>query len=105
VLERGVALTRGEQIQEEDLPERVLRFIAGGRADDEVDLENVLTLEELERRQIERAIRQHHGNKTRAAKALAIDRRTLYRKLERYDGTRPVTMMMPRKPESSFRAQ
>jgi two-component system, NtrC family, response regulator AtoC len=41
---------------------------------------------QIERRQIERVIRQHHGNKTRAAKALGIDRRTLYRKLERYDG-------------------
>ena len=35
-------------------------------------------------RQIERSIRQHHGNKTRAAKALGIDRRTLYRKLKEY---------------------
>jgi DNA-binding NtrC family response regulator len=103
VLERGVALTRSEQIQEEDLPERLLRFVATVRVEDQVDLENVLTLDQLERRQIERAIRQHHGNKTRAAKALAIDRRTLYRKLERYDGARTVATMMPREPDPSFR--
>ena len=85
-MERAVALTRGEQIQPEDLPERVLAFDGWSRAAEDVDLENVLTLDQIERRQIERALRQAHGNKTRAAKALGIDRRTLYRKLDRYDG-------------------
>jgi DNA-binding NtrC family response regulator len=85
-MERAVALTRSEQIRAEDLPERVLQFDRTGRVADDVDLEHLFTLEQIERRQIERVIRQHHGNKTRAAKALGIDRRTLYRKLERYDG-------------------
>jgi two-component system, NtrC family, response regulator AtoC len=102
-IERAVALMRGEEVQVEDLPERVVHFVATTRADDDVDLENVLTLDELERRQIERAIRQHHGNKTRAAKALAIDRRTLYRKLERYEGARPASKVSPREPERTSR--
>jgi two-component system response regulator HydG len=85
-MERAVALTRSEQIQVEDLPERVVQFDRTSRPADDVDLEHLLTLDQIERRQIERVIRQHHGNKTRAAKALGIDRRTLYRKLERYDG-------------------
>jgi DNA-binding NtrC family response regulator len=85
-MERAVALTRSERIQLEDLPERVIQFDRTGRVADDVDLEHLLTLDQVERRQIERVIRQHHGNKTRAAKALGIDRRTLYRKLERYDG-------------------
>jgi two-component system response regulator AtoC len=103
-LERAVALTRCEEIQVEDLPERVVRFITPSRPDDDLDLENVLTFDQVERRQIERAIRQHRGNKTRAAKALGIDRRTLYRKLERYDGERPAHAIAPRQPERSSRA-
>jgi two-component system response regulator HydG len=102
-IERAVALTRGEQIQVDDLPERVVRFNGSARAADDVDLEHVLTLDQVERRQIERAIRQHHGNKTRAAKALGIDRRTLYRKLERYDGAPPVPNPPLRDPERAPR--
>jgi two-component system, NtrC family, response regulator AtoC len=86
-MERAVALTYAERIQVEDLQERVAQFDPTGRIAEDVDLEHLLTLEQVERRQIERVIRQHHGNKTRAAKALGIDRRTLYRKLERYDGS------------------
>ena len=100
-IERAVALTRGEQIQVEDLPEKVQSFDGWSRAAEDVDLENVLTLEQIERRQIERALRQAHGNKTRAAKALGIDRRTLYRKLDRYDGA-PRTIL-PRDPQQVAR--
>jgi DNA-binding NtrC family response regulator len=105
-LERAVALMRSDEVQIEDLPDRIIRFVPTSRADDDVDLENVLTLDDLERRQIERAIRQHHGNKTRAAKALAIDRRTLYRKLERYEGLRPTPAPSPapRETERTSRA-
>ena len=85
-MERAVALTRGHEIVPRDLPEKVEAFDGSRHAADEVDLENLLTLGQVERRQIERALRQAHGNKTRAAKALGIDRRTLYRKLERHDG-------------------
>jgi two-component system response regulator HydG len=85
-MERAVALTRSERVQVEDLPERVVQFDRTNRPAEDVDLEHLLTLDQIERRQIERVIRQYHGNKTRAAKALGIDRRTLYRKLERYDG-------------------
>jgi DNA-binding NtrC family response regulator len=101
VIERAVALTRGEQIQVDDLHERIVRFNGTSPAADEVDLEHVLSLDQLERRQIERALRQNHGNKTRAAKALGIDRRTLYRKLDRYGGAAPPGMMVGRERERS----
>jgi len=90
-IERAVALTRGEQIMLEDLPERVTRFDGTTGVLNDVDLEHVRTLEQVERRHIEQAVKHAHGNKTRAAKALGIDRRTLYRKLERYAGGRPST--------------
>ncbi len=43
-----------------------------------------LTLEELERLHIEAVLARCGGNKTRAAAILGIERKTLYRKLERY---------------------
>ena len=47
------------------------------RAGDEI------TLKELERRHLEATLRRCSGNKTRAAKVLGIERKTLYRKAER----------------------
>jgi len=41
------------------------------------------TLAELERRYIELVLRETGGNKKRAAEILGIDRRTLYRTLDR----------------------
>lgn len=51
------------------------------------------TIETLERRHILRVVKEQRGNLTRASIALGIDRRTLYRKLEKYryrDPTEPV---------------
>ena len=42
------------------------------------------TLSELEREHIARTIRAFQGNKAAAARALGLDRKTLYRKLEHY---------------------
>ncbi|HWO13926.1 MAG TPA: helix-turn-helix domain-containing protein [Polyangiaceae bacterium] len=39
----------------------------------------------MEKRYIERVLKAAQGNKTQAAKLLGVDRRTLYRKLERYE--------------------
>jgi two-component system, NtrC family, response regulator AtoC len=101
-IERAVALTRGEQIMVEDLPERITRFDGSTGVLSDVDLEHVRTLEQVERRHIEQAVKHAHGNKTRAAKALGIDRRTLYRKLERYAGGRPApTVSSAEVPSSS----
>ena len=44
------------------------------------------TLEQLERRYIEHVLGQEHGNQSKAADRLGIDRRTLYRKLKEYRG-------------------
>ena len=45
---------------------------------------NPVSLEEVERRQIESALRYHGGNRTRAAKELRISRATLINKIKRY---------------------
>jgi DNA-binding NtrC family response regulator len=84
-MERAVTLTRFERIAVEDLPERITSYESTRINPVEFDAQQVLTLHELERRYIERVLKAVGGNKTRAAKLLGLDRRTLYRKLERYE--------------------
>jgi DNA-binding NtrC family response regulator len=43
------------------------------------------TLEELERQHIERTVRHHAGNRTRASEELGISRATLISKIKRYE--------------------
>jgi two-component system, NtrC family, response regulator AtoC len=83
-IERAVALTRLTHIGVEDLPERIRNHVGTAAAMGEVKLDHVLTLDRLEQAHITRALRNANGNKTQAAKVLGVDRRTLYRKLERY---------------------
>ena len=45
--------------------------------------EEILPLEEMERRYVHRALAAASGNKTLAARVLGIDRRSLYRRLDR----------------------
>ncbi len=84
VLERAVALTRFDQITVDDLPDKIVSHRGTQLLLDEEDPETMPTLEELERRYIERVLKATSGNKTMAAKILGVDRRTLYRKLERF---------------------
>ena len=48
------------------------------------DPAELVPLEEVERRYILRVLEAVGGNKTQAAQVLGLDRKTLYRKLERY---------------------
>ncbi len=47
-------------------------------------VQELVSLDELERRYIELVMTMVNGNKTRAARLLGLDRTTLYRKLDRY---------------------
>jgi len=86
-IERAVALTRSEQIEVEDIPERIKHHESSSSVLAAVDSELVLPLDQIEKRHVQRALKNAKGNKTQAAKALGVDRRTLYRKLERYNVT------------------
>jgi DNA-binding NtrC family response regulator len=85
-IERAVALTQHEQILIEDLPERIRDY---GRADVLVaagDPSELVPLEVVEQRYVARVLEAVGGNKTLAARILGLDRKTLYRKLERIGG-------------------
>lgn len=78
VLERAMILARGQpQIALEHLPAELRRSTAGSRHQPQ-------SLADVEKAQIERALRHHGGNRTRAAKELGISRATLINKIKTY---------------------
>lgn len=83
-MERAVTLTRLDRILLDDLPEKIRTYEGAGCTSVDLDPEHLPSLEEVERRHITRVLAATSGNKTQAAKVLGLDRRTLYRKLERY---------------------
>lgn len=85
VIERAVALTRFDRVTVDDLPERIANGTDQPLTLAQEDPEHMPSLDQLERRYIDRVLTVTGGNKTRAARVLGLDRRTLYRKLERYD--------------------
>jgi transcriptional regulator with PAS, ATPase and Fis domain len=80
VLERALILARGQPaVGVEHLPgEFRARPGPGDRR------HTPMTLDELERAHIERTLRHHNGNRTRAAQELGISRATLINKIKRY---------------------
>ncbi|MGP8152643.1 MAG: sigma-54-dependent transcriptional regulator [Smithella sp.] len=83
VMERAVALTKYEKLVIEDLPEKIRSYrgtemIIGSNASE------LVSMEETERRYILHVLKAVGGNKTHAARVLAFDRKTLYRKLQFY---------------------
>jgi two-component system response regulator HydG len=91
-MERAVALTRFEKITVEDLPDPVRSYQnLNGSVDTGVSTkeDELLSLEEIERRHILRVLAATGGNKTQAAHILGVDRRTLHRKFGRNGSDRP----------------
>jgi DNA-binding NtrC family response regulator len=101
-LERAVALTDHDTI----LPEDIMDVAAGAPAEDEMAsaARDGLTLADVSRSYARRVLERHHGNKAAAARALDIDRRTLYRMLgdpaSEDDADEPETNHRPPTPRS-----
>ncbi len=83
-IERAVALARFEELTVEDLPPKVREYKPSFVVVATEDPTDLVTMEEVERRYIQRVLEAVGQNKTQAAKVLGFDRTTLYRKLERY---------------------
>lgn len=85
-IESAVTLTQTDHLTPLDLPEKIRGFQPPARSEGpELHPEHVLSLEEVERRYIEQVLALSGDNKSQAARLLGLDRRTLYRKLERYE--------------------
>jgi DNA-binding NtrC family response regulator len=80
VLERALIMARGaRKLNPEHLPADL-----GRRAPSDGARGQAASLEEVERRHIERTLRRHGGNRTRAAEELGISRATLINKIKVY---------------------
>ncbi|HEY0407986.1 MAG TPA: sigma 54-interacting transcriptional regulator [Pyrinomonadaceae bacterium] len=98
-IERAIIIASGRQIELDDLPEAVGRHAQEARerlrherveaAEEGRALHLEITvpssIDEIERQAIEATLDYTSGDKTRAARALGIGRKTLYRKLQQYD--------------------
>jgi DNA-binding NtrC family response regulator len=81
-MERAVALCRFDEVTIEDLPAKVqghksLRVVLSGATQSEL-----ISIDEMDHRYIRQVLTAARGNKSRAARILGIDRRSLYRRLE-----------------------
>ena len=78
-IERCVVLARTPVIDEDDLPETIVRH---DRAAQQLTIPLGTPLEEIERRVIRETLRFTEGDKKRAAQLLGIATRTIYRKID-----------------------
>jgi two-component system response regulator HydG len=83
-IERAVALASFDHITVSDLPEKVRAHRASELVLATEDPTTLVTLEELEKRYTVRVLESMNGNKAAAARVLGIERKTLYRMLERW---------------------
>lgn len=83
-MERAVLTASGPQVTVSDLPDAVSGRQTARRAMGSAGPVPLLTLDELTRQTLVRALDRHGGNKTAAARALGLHRPTFYGKLRRY---------------------
>ncbi|MDD2463068.1 MAG: sigma-54 dependent transcriptional regulator [Desulfobulbus sp.] len=83
-MERAVALTLYDKIVLDDLPEKIRVSVQDHFLFSSQDPMELITLEEMERRYIMYVLESTQGNRTLAARVMGVDRKTLYRKLQRY---------------------
>jgi len=86
VIQRAVVLTKNRQIDMPDLPEELVTQAEAGPADDDAYRPASLkrSMEDPEKRIIERALRANNWNRQVTAQVLEINRTTLYKKMKRY---------------------
>lgn len=83
-IERAVALTRFEKLTVEDLPEKIRAYKKNTVFIGNNNPNELVAMEEVERRYIRHVLETVGGNRTLAARVLGLDRKTLYRKLQQF---------------------
>lgn len=86
VIERCVLLSRGTTLEPRWLQLNASESREPSIEDDSIcfPLNGSITLDEMERRMIEEALRRHHGNVTRSAEMLGISRQTMRYRIEKH---------------------
>jgi len=84
-IEHAVVLTHFDKIVPEDLPEKIRLFRKDYILVGAQDPMELISMEEMERRYIMHVLKTTGGNRTLTARILQVDRKTLYRKLQRYE--------------------
>ncbi len=87
-IEYAALRARGDRIAAEDLPVKVISHDAdsGGSRDHHGKLfEGLPSLDELEKRYLIHVLEKVKGNRSKAATVMGIDRRTLYRMMDRFE--------------------
>lgn len=82
MIESAIMVSDGDYLTLGDLPMNLQQYATGHR--EEIGPKAIRNIEEGERSLIEEALRQTNGNKAKAAEALGISTRTLYRKIEKF---------------------
>ncbi len=83
VIKRSVLLTEGDLIELNTIPEEIIYYSDNNSVTNTNSLKGVAN--EAEREKILKVLTQTGNNKSKAAKILNIDRKTLYNKLKTYD--------------------
>ena len=84
VIHRSLLVADGSEITADDLPPGLGSRSVDPGATSSTPISVAMSLEELEKAAIEKALKRHQGNLSDVARQLGIGRSTLYRKLEQY---------------------
>ncbi len=82
-IERAVAMARYDHIAVDDLPEKIRTYRRSHVLVVSDDPSELVPMEVVERRYIERVLEAVQGNKSAAARVLGYERKRLYRKIEK----------------------
>lgn len=77
-IERAVIMTSGNELTEEDF------LLVRTGSNKEASLSDDLTLEELEKAALKKALQKHKGNITKTAEELGLTRASVYRRIEKF---------------------
>jgi DNA-binding NtrC family response regulator len=88
VLEQMMVLAEGEVLTERDLPDQIAE--SAHAMPNASEIPSGLTMDELEKLAIKKALEMCDGNRTHAANKLGISVRTLQRKLQQYKLEQPI---------------
>ena len=84
ILEHALIISQNNEVLPEHLPDYVQRSLLNSKANRHTVPNPEDDSQESERRKIINVLNQHNGNRTQTARALGIDRSTLWRKMNRY---------------------